>query len=253
MAALARPLGSSPFASNVASCTPLEALFTDVTSRGLGVLLHALLAAEADEYVSRYAGLRDELGRALVARNGVARTRLVPIGPVTVWVSAPRVNDRRVIEGDRQRFTSALLPPNKAPCIGPGARLASAYAQFLATADPSLLFVHLAPAAQRFGVNEVREALANERESILSVSLGDVRFERVVAARMASARLSEVDEGTVLYGIRPSGGVELIALDLSHGEEVTARLVREANARGVDTSRLVLEGSERPSAVVPAR
>lgn len=230
MAALARPLSSPPPA------TPLDAVLSDVTSRGLGVLLHALLAAEADDYVARYSGLRDEIGRALVARNGVARSRVVPLGPVTVWVSAPRVNDRRVVEGERQKYTSALLPPNKAPCIGNGFRLAAAYLLGLATGDLTQLFAQLAPAASRFVTGEVREALASERETILGSHLGDVRFDRVV---MAEAMI-DTDACTALYGVRPSGGVELVALAFGAAEHpgVAAKIMREAEARGVDTQSL---------------
>lgn len=231
MAALARPLSSPPPA------TPLDAVLTDVTSRGLGVLLHALLAAEADEYVSRYSGLRDELGRALVARNGVARSRVVPLGPVTVWVSAPRVNDRRVIEGERQKYTSVLLPPNKAPCIGSGFRLASTYLLALATGDLVPLFAQLAPAAARLVVDDVRDALASEHDAILGSHLGDVRFERVVRAQTA------VDETpcTMLYGVRPSGGVELIALAAGAANDpvVEARVLEQATARGVDVASVI--------------
>lgn len=44
--------------------------------------------------------------------NGKARPRQVTVGSGTVEIQAPRVNDRRVDgEGNRQRFTSAILPP----------------------------------------------------------------------------------------------------------------------------------------------
>jgi putative transposase len=47
-----------------------------------------------------------------VVRNGKARRRRVTVGSGTVEMVAPRVNDRRVdVEGERKRFTSAILPP----------------------------------------------------------------------------------------------------------------------------------------------
>jgi hypothetical protein len=48
----------------------------------------------------------------MVVRNGKARPRQVTVGSGTIEIQAPRVNDRRVDEeGNRQRFTSAILPP----------------------------------------------------------------------------------------------------------------------------------------------
>jgi len=64
-----------------------------------------------DEYLARYREERDAAGHALVVRNGRARPRpvLTGVGPVTL--TTPRVNDRRVVQGVRQKFTSAILPP----------------------------------------------------------------------------------------------------------------------------------------------
>jgi hypothetical protein len=42
-------------------------------------------------------------------RRRTIRTSLTGVGPVAI--SAPRVNDRRVVDGARQKFTSANLPP----------------------------------------------------------------------------------------------------------------------------------------------
>ena len=50
-------------------------------------------------------------GHAVVVRNGTARPRTVTTGVGPIPVAAPRVNDRRMVEGQRQRFTSAILPP----------------------------------------------------------------------------------------------------------------------------------------------
>jgi len=45
-------------------------------------------------------------------RNGKAKERKITVGSGTIAVKAPRVNDKRVDEdGQRQKFTSKLLPP----------------------------------------------------------------------------------------------------------------------------------------------
>src|SRR6266487_1827051 len=74
-------------------------------------MLQVALELEVAEYVERFRDARDERGWAQVVRNGPAREREVTLGSGTVAVRAPRVNDRRVLDGERQRFSSRILPP----------------------------------------------------------------------------------------------------------------------------------------------
>ena len=74
-------------------------------------MLMSALEEEVSDYVERRVEERDEDGHALVVRNGRARARKVTMGCGTVEVEAPRVNDKRVEDGERQRFTSGILPP----------------------------------------------------------------------------------------------------------------------------------------------
>ena len=76
-------------------------------------MLAAALQAEVDAYIGQFAGLRDEDGRRLVVRNGTAEPRTVVTSAGAVEVTAPRVNDKRTdpAPGERQRFSSAILPP----------------------------------------------------------------------------------------------------------------------------------------------
>ena len=75
-------------------------------------MLMAALEAEVTEHIERFAEVRDADGRQLVVRNGQAQERTVTCGAGTWQVRAPRVNDKRVdAEGNRERFTSRILPP----------------------------------------------------------------------------------------------------------------------------------------------
>src|SRR5262245_20016419 len=76
-------------------------------------MLAEALKAEVDAYVARFADQRDETGRRLVVRNGSHTPREVLTSAGAVEVTAPRVNDKRVDPdtGQRQRFSSAILPP----------------------------------------------------------------------------------------------------------------------------------------------
>jgi transposase-like protein len=76
-------------------------------------MLAEALQAEVDAYIAAYADQRDEHGHRLVVRNGCHQPREVLTSAGAVEVTAPRVNDRRIDldTGERQRFSSAILPP----------------------------------------------------------------------------------------------------------------------------------------------
>jgi transposase-like protein len=74
-------------------------------------MIEAALQGEVEDYLARFRGDRDAAGHALVVRNGTARARRVTTGAGPVSLTAPRVNDRRVVGGVRQKFTSAVVPP----------------------------------------------------------------------------------------------------------------------------------------------
>ena len=83
----------------------------EIAREGARRMLIEALKAEADDYVERHRGERDEQGRALVVRNGRGQGRKLTLGAGTVELKAPRVDDRRRDEqGGRQRFASRILP-----------------------------------------------------------------------------------------------------------------------------------------------
>lgn len=82
----------------------------ELAREGARRMLAPALEAEVAEYLEQHRGEKDETGHALVVRNGRAKARRITMGAGTVEIAAPRVNDRRMVEGERQRFTSELLP-----------------------------------------------------------------------------------------------------------------------------------------------
>jgi hypothetical protein len=71
------------------------------------------LRAEVDDYIARFAEVRDENGHGLVVRIGSHAPREVLTSAGAVPLVTPRVNDKRVDPEtrERQRFSSAILPP----------------------------------------------------------------------------------------------------------------------------------------------
>ena len=91
--------------------TAVTATLDDLARAGAQRMIAAALQIEVADNLARYRDERDAAGHARVVRNGTARARpvLTGVGPLTL--AAPRVNDRRVRAGVRQKFTSTILPP----------------------------------------------------------------------------------------------------------------------------------------------
>ena len=96
-------------------------------------------------HVERFIDQVDDNGRRLVVRNGYHQQRDVLTAAGAVAVKAPRVNDKRVDpdSGERQRFSSAILPAwaRKSPQMTEV--LAPLYLHGLSTSD-------FGPALERF-------------------------------------------------------------------------------------------------------
>ena len=90
-----------------------SSLIDRIVREGARRMLAAALRAEVEAYIEQFADERDENGRRLVVRNGSAQTRTLLTSAGAVEVTAPRVNDKRTDPdtGERQRFSSAILPP----------------------------------------------------------------------------------------------------------------------------------------------
>ena len=83
----------------------------ELAREGARRMLVAALEAEVADYLARFGEARDERGHAEVVRNGHGQPRKVTVGAGTLEVRAPRVDDQRVIDGEKQTFRSRILPP----------------------------------------------------------------------------------------------------------------------------------------------
>jgi predicted amidohydrolase len=90
-----------------------SSLIDEIVREGARRMLAEALWAEVDAYITQFIGERDERGRRLVVRNGFHQPREVLTSAGAIEVTVPRVNDKRVdaATGERQRFSSAILPP----------------------------------------------------------------------------------------------------------------------------------------------
>ena len=92
---------------SIASQSRISDPLTELLREKAVELLEVAVNAECSEFLSRFAGRRDEAGRQGVVRNGylLERAILTGIGPVLVKV--PRVRDH---SGQEIRFESKLVP-----------------------------------------------------------------------------------------------------------------------------------------------
>ncbi|MGH7698950.1 MAG: IS256 family transposase [Gemmatimonadales bacterium] len=213
----------------------------ELARAGAAAMLRQALEVEVAAYLERHQE-RDTRGHALVVRNGQARARQVTCGAGTLTVAAPRVNDRRVdAEGQRQRFTSRILPPYMRRSPKVAEVLPVLYLRGLSTGDfqealPILLgedAVGLSPTT----IARLTAVWEDEYHAFRQRSLADRDYVYVwVDGVHFTIRLEEERLCTlVMIGVRPDGTKELIAVEDGYREstESWAVLLRDLARRGM--------------------
>ena len=221
----------------------------EIARVGARRMLMAALETEAAAYVERHRDQRDAEGRALVVHNGRAQARKLTLGAGTVELKAPRVNDRRRDEqGQRQRFTSRILPPylRRSPKVAEV--LPILYLRGLSTGDfrPALEGLLGADAAGLSSANIARLTGCWEQEysafrqrdltgrEYVYVWVDGVHFN----IRLEDDRLCTL----VLIGARPNGEKELLAVEDGYRESAESwkTLLRELKRRGMPAPALAV-------------
>lgn len=220
----------------------LRATLDELLQRGALQMLHEALEAEVDEYLRRHAGARDERGRAEVVRNGKAAPRHLVTGSGTLAVRAPRVNDRRIdADGERQRFTSQILPSymRRAPKVTEV--LPILYLRGLSTGDfQAALPVLLGEEAGGLSPTTITRLTAGwegEYHTWRRRDLHDVDYIYVwvdgvhFRVRLEDDRLCTL----VMIGVRPDGTKDLIAVEDGYRESADswATVLRDLKRRGL--------------------
>jgi putative transposase len=217
-------------------------LLDEIVRDGARQMLEAALKAEVAAYIERFADRVDEQGRRLVVRNGYHQQRDVLTAAGAVAVRAPRVNDKRVDpdSGERQRFSSAILPAwaRKTPKIGEVLPLL--YLHGLSTGDfvPALgQFLGSDKGLSSSTVTKLTETWKSEARAFAKRDLSHVDFVYLwadgihVNVRLEEDRLCLL----VLIGVRADGRKELVALADGYREstESWADLLRDCRRRGM--------------------
>jgi putative transposase len=222
----------------------------ELAREGARRMIGAALKAEVEEYVERFVEEVDENGRRLVVRNGRARERRVTVGSGTLPVRAPRVNDKRLDEdtGERQRFSSKILPAyaRRSPKIGE--LLPILYLRGLSTGDfrPALegLLGEDASGLSPTTISRLCKEWESQRERFRKRLLSSRYCYLFVDGVHVSVRLGEDDRLCLLVviGVREDGTKELLAVEDGYRESTDSwsAVLRDLRRRGLNEPKLVV-------------
>ena len=217
-------------------------LIDEIVREGARRMLAEALQAEVEAYIAAHTAERDENGRRLVVRNGSHQSREVLTSAGAIEVTAPRVNDKRTdpATGERQRFSSAILPPwaRKTPKITEVLPLL--YLHGLSSGDfvPALgQFLGSSAGLSPAVITRLTETWKAEQRAFAARDLSGVDYVYVWADGIhVNIRLEEHKLCLlVLIGVRADGRKELIALADGYREsaESWADLLRDCARRGM--------------------
>src|ERR1700716_2166132 len=224
-----------------------SSLIDEIVREGARRMLAEALQAEVDAYIAQFAGERDERGRRVVVRNGYHEPREVLTSAGAVEVTAPRVNDKRVDPdtGERERFSSAILPPwaRKTPKITEVLPLL--YLHGLSSGDfvPALgQFLGSSKGLSGPVITKLTEQWKAEQRAFCERDLSTVDYVYLwadgihVNIRLEEGKLCLL----VMIGVRADGRKELIALTDGYRESSGswADLRRDCKRRGMSAPAL---------------
>ncbi len=205
-------------------------------------MLVAALEAEVAEYIERHRSETDEAGRVQVVRNGRAEARKLTLGAGTLEIQVPRVNDRRVVEGERQRFTSEILPPYMRRSPRVAEVLPVLYLRGLSTGDfrealPQLLGEEASAGLSASVISRLLTGWEAEYRAFRQRDLSEQDYVYIWADGVHFRIRLEEDRlcALVMIGVRPDGTKELLAIEDGYREsrESWSSVLRDLDRRGM--------------------
>ncbi len=224
-------------------------LLDEIVRDGARQMLAAALQAEVAAYVDACRDQVDADGRRLVVRNGSHVAREVTTAAGAVPVRAPRVNDKRTdpVTGERQRFSSAILPAwsRKSPRVAEVLPLL--YLHGLSSSD-------FAPALEQFlgsdaglsaaTITRLTTQWQDEARAFQERSLAGTDYVYMWVDGIHLKVRLEQDKVCllVMIGVRADGHKELIALADGFRESADswADLLRSCKRRGMAAPALAV-------------
>ena len=226
-----------------------RSLLDEIVRDGARQMLAAALQAEVAAYIEQFGDQFDEDGRRLVVRNGYHYEREVLTAAGAVTVRAPRVNDRRVDpdSGERQRFSSAILPAWARKSLQISEVLPLLYLHGLSTSDfgPALeQFLGSGAGLSATTITRLTSQWQDEAKTFAARDLSGTDYVYLwvdgihLKVRLEHEKLRLL----VMLGVRADGRKELVALTDGYREstESWADLLRDCRRRGMTAPVLAI-------------
>jgi putative transposase len=219
-----------------------ESLLDEIVRDGARQMLAAALHAEVVAYIEQFADQVDENGRRLVVRNGYHHERDVLTAAGAVTVVAPRVNDKRVDpdSGERQRFSSAILPAWARKSRQMNAVLPLLYLRGLSTGDFGAALEQFLGTGSGLSAASITRLTAQWQDEAKAFQERDLSGTDFVYLWVDGIHLKvRLDQDKlcllVMIGVRADGRKELVALTDGYRESTQswADLLRGCRRRGM--------------------
>jgi transposase-like protein len=228
-------------------------VLTEVLREGARRLLAQAIEAEVAAWIAGHAHLKDDSGRQQVVRNGHLPERTIQTGIGPIEVQQPRVRDRRPA-GQREAFTSAILPPDLRKTKSLEGMIPWLYLKGISTGDFSeALQAMLGPGAPGLSattITRLKAAWEAEHEAWAKRSLAGKHSVYVWADGVHfSIRLEGGRQCIlVLMGATADGKKELIALadGYRESEQSWRELLLDCRARGLEIEPSLAIGDGAP-------
>jgi putative transposase len=197
-----------------AVCDPL----TEVLRSGARSLLAQAVEAEVAAFLGNHADKHTEDGRRRLVRHGHLPEREIVTGIGPVGVRAPRVRDRAGQDGERIRFSSAILPPYARRSKSLEVLIPILYLKGISTGDfEEALTALLGPDAGGLSASTIarlKDVWADEHARWLKRDLSARRYVYFWADGIhVQARLEDAAQCLlVIIGATPEGKKELVGL-----------------------------------------
>ena len=215
----------------------------EILRQGARSLLAQAVEAEVADWIEQRAETRDAAGRRQVVRNGHSPERKIVTALGPIEVEQPRVRDRRP-EGEREKFSSGLLPPYLRKTRSVEELVPFLYLKGVSTGDfgeaLSAILGPNCPGLSASTVTRLKTVWEQEYEAWSGRSLDEKEYVYVWADGIhVNIRLEEDRQCIlVLMGATADGRKELIAMTDGHRESAESwrELLLDLKRRGLKTS-----------------
>jgi putative transposase len=226
-----------------------RSLLDEIVRDGARQMPAAALKAEVAAYIEQFADQLDDNGRRLVVRNGYHQPRDVLTAAGAVEVTAPRVNDKRIDpdSGERQRFSSAILPAWARKSLQMAEVLPLLYLHGLPSGDFGPALEQFLGSGAGLSATTITRLTAQWQDEAAAFGRRDLSGTDYVYPWVDGIHLKVRLEQTklcllVMIGVRADGRKELVALTDGFREstESWAELLRDCRRRGMTAPVLAI-------------